>query len=215
VRARQARPNTHGTFALTAAGKETARRSEPFSLIRYRCRWFGRAAPWDACQPFAGSLALLARLLTAALLLAGLLTRRLILALLILVSSWFFLSWNTGPQRPRSSGLFLTKKKECFSPCRNHCQPETFRFAFSHRCPLSISDCAALNRDWLTPRENVLGSAIIIRTHNYRPTNKRGDRSLEATIDDTHHCSLLTKQRTLDVECKPEQREPEISAAAE
>jgi hypothetical protein len=57
-----------------------------------------------------GSLALLARLLTAALLLAGFLTRRLILALLILVRHGFSFQGNTGPTA-RGSGSFLTKKK--------------------------------------------------------------------------------------------------------
>jgi hypothetical protein len=58
-----------------------------------------------------GSLALLARFLTAALLLAGFLSRRLIrLARLVLVRHGFSFHGDTRPTA-RSSGSFLTKKK--------------------------------------------------------------------------------------------------------
>src|SRR6266545_5012208 len=95
-----------------------------------------------------GSLALLARLLTAALLLAGLLSRRLILLAgpVLFGHGVSFLSWKNTRPTARGSGSFLTKKK-CGSPRRYY---------------VSLTYSGLLS-----------SSAIIIRTHNHRPTNKR------------------------------------------
>jgi hypothetical protein len=76
-----------------------------------------------------GSLALLAWLLTAALLLAGLLTRRLILpAELVLVRHGISFHGKTnGPQF-----RFVPDKQEMLLAVPQLCQPDLFRFAFSH-----------------------------------------------------------------------------------
>jgi len=116
------------------------------------------------------SLALLARLLTAALLLGRASDPALDSGPVDFGSSWFFLSWEHRTNGPHS-GLFLTKKK-CVSPYRNHVslRHSGLRFLID---VLPHQRLRRIERDWLTPRGNVSGSAIIIRTHNYRPTNKR------------------------------------------
>jgi hypothetical protein len=121
-----------------------------------------------------GSLALLAGFLTTALLLTGLLTRRLILlAGLVLVRHGVSFHGNTRPTA-RRSGSFLTKKN-AGSPCRNN-------VSLTHQVlPLIIDVLSRQRLRRVEPRllrcdtasTNASSSAIIIRTHNHRPTNKR------------------------------------------
>jgi hypothetical protein len=75
----------------------------------------------------AGSLALLARFLTAALLLTGLLTRRLIL-----------LAVRVVPIKENGSSALLTR-------CNG--QPDIFWFTFPHSLFSLVSDCGEFNGD--------------------------------------------------------------------
>ena len=129
-----------GTFALTGCRKrKRPAEASRFSLIRYRCRWFGRAAPWDACHPLrepgsagqASDRRLAAGWASDPTLDSGPVD---------FGSSWFFLSWEHRTNGPQFR--FVPDKEEMRLAVPHLCQPDIFRFAFSHWCPPSSATAA-------------------------------------------------------------------------
>jgi hypothetical protein len=161
-------PNAH-------AAAETKRPAEAGRLlsITYRCRWSGRTALWDACHPLrepdsagrvSGRRPAAGRASEPAFDSA---------ARAGFGSSWCFLSWERQYNGPPSG--FVPDQERCGSQCRKLCQPDVFGFASCCLCFLSSATHVALrgHRCSVTPRANTSSSAITIRTHKHRPTNKR------------------------------------------